>query len=132
MAITLDATTLDADLIWVERLTSPQLTQSITRDLDGHAFIEEDALLGGLPVTLAGGRNGGRVSGVMTDAELVTLRASVVANATMTLTLHDDTELTVRWRHDGPPIDADPLVPSADPQTADLYIVTLRFITVIP
>ncbi|NCC25633.1 MAG: hypothetical protein EOM25_10640 [Deltaproteobacteria bacterium] len=122
MPITLDSTTLDPNFCWSDEYDWSPVGQARAYSLSGAMVLETTAKQSGRPITLA--------NAWVTKAEVETLRALVITNGEMTLTLHDEREFDVRWDHDGPALTAVPVIEYADPADADFYEVTLKFLTV--
>jgi hypothetical protein len=124
MTITLDALTLPEDLSWSDEYSWSPVVQSAEFSLTGALIIEEATRQAGRPLTLQSPDGGAWTSRTTVDA----LRAKLSANTSMSLTLHDGRQFTVRWRHSETPLEAAPVLEGlADPDSGTLYNLTLRF-----
>lgn len=125
--ITLDAIELPENLYWQDEYRWTPVVQTREYSLTGALVVEEGIRQAGRPVTLTTPEGGGWISRTTVEA----LRATLDDEATLTLTLHDGRAISVRWRHDDIPIEAEPILPGlADPDATALYRITLRFIEV--
>lgn len=145
MAITLGALVLPSGLTWSDEHAWSPVEQATERTLSGALVLEEAVRQKGRPITLSGAQDGSqyttwiaRGQPYLGYASLESLRAALlVAEATLTLTLHDARTFTVAPRHDGEgPISVAPLpvyrsFAPANPGAASLYIVNaIRLIEV--
>ena len=125
--ITLDSITLPENLHWLDEYDWSPVEQATQYSLTGALLVDEDTKQAGRPITLTTPDNGGWATRATVDS----LRAKLQANTDMTLTLHDGREFTVRWRHGGQALNAEPVYPGlANPQDDDLYRLRLQFIEV--
>lgn len=118
MAITLGALVLPSGLIWSDEHAWSPVEQATERTLSGALVIEEATKQKGRPITLSGARDGdeyttwiARAQTYLGYASLESLRAALlVAEAALTLTLHDGRTFAVAPRHDGEgPLQVSPL-----------------------
>lgn len=132
MSITLtpdggSAIALPDDLIWADEGQWQAAVSSKTYTTTGACIIQGGIRQAGRPVTLAGQIK----HAWLTRSEWLALLAEANAFGTQyTLKFHDDSELTVQWAPGERRIDAKPVIEYADPQPADPYFATLKFITV--
>lgn len=124
MSITLDAITLPEDMNWTDEYDWSPVSQGTQYTLTGSLIVEEATKAKGRPITI------GSDDAWATKADLDALRAKLVADTDMTLTLHDGRTFTVRWRHADTPIAAKQVAAYADPASTDYYRITLRFLEV--
>ncbi len=126
MTITLDGITLPADLDWPDRYSWSPVVQSLDYSLTGAPVIQEAAKTAGREITLVGDNESAWVLKSVLDQLLAKANT---ANLVMTLTYYG-TSFNVMFRRNTSPIDAQQIVPFANPQDDDYYSLTLRFIEV--
>lgn len=115
---------LPLDMLWVDEFEWDAVEQSKQYTVTGSLIVESGAKLAGRPITLAGDEQGGWLP----RATLLSLMATAgVAGRQYTLTLRG-VEYTVMF--DTPPITASPVWGVSDPDAADHYVATLKFIEV--
>lgn len=129
MTITLDTLTLPDALLWQDEFSWPPACGSAKRTLMGRVKLHEAAISGesGRPITL------GNAHAWITRANLLTLRDwSLVRGKRMLLTLHDGATRPVAFRHhEGPVIEAAPVVEYSDPEAGDRYqLLQLKLVVV--
>ena len=125
MAISLDAITLPADLIWVDEYEHTPVKQAISTAVDGSLIIEAAAQIKGRPITLQGYDNAAWID----RATLEALRAKQYQAALiMTLTLNGDSFSVLFMQPGG--IAAKPVIDYNNPEAADWYTITLKFIEI--
>lgn len=124
--IFLDGIELSSGLIWVDEFDWTPIKQKITRTLDGSNLIQEGVMQAGRSITLKGERDLGWV----TRQQLEQLQTRLAKPENMPLTLADGRGFTVRWRQSDKPIDAVPLLRIAVPRPTDVYVVSLKLLTV--
>lgn len=125
MVITLDALTLPDDLSWADEYAWLPIVQTSEFSLTGALIVEEATRQAGRPMTLQTPEGGAWT----TRATVNLLRATLTANTSMTLTLHDARNFNVRWRHSETPLESSPVLEGlADPEDSSIYNLTLRFI----
>lgn len=126
MAISLDAITLPSDLIWVDEYAYTPVKQTINTAVNGSLVIEAAAALAGRPMTLQGGEDAAWIS--RATLELLRLK-QIQPGLVMTLTLnYGDSYNVLFMQPDG--IAAKPVIDYNNPDAADWYTVTLKFIEV--
>lgn len=120
--------TLPDGLVRMDPHSWSPVRQSVSPTIEGALWIDVSTLQAGEPITLAGGSSGDQVWGVMTRGEFAALRAMAdQAGQVFTLTYLGEA-IQVIWRHeDFPALDADAVVPFADPISTDLVVPTLKF-----
>ena len=129
MTITLTdgATAIDLspDLYWSDENAWHPVEQTVQRTLTGALIVSAATRLKGRPITLQPQTDS---EAWMTRATLDALRAmGDVAGKIMTLTLRGAQYSVIFRHHEGPAIDATPVVHFADITADDWYLVTLRF-----
>lgn len=139
MAMTLHTVDLAPDILlggdqlqWMDRFTWDPVAQEQERSLSGALLISEGVKLYGRPVTLSSnGRDGAWVT-LAIVRELEALRDQL--GIQMLLTLPTGETHWVTWnRADGVPLEAEPVLGRRrNPSDSDLYLITLRLITVAP
>lgn len=123
--ITLDAISLPPDLIWVDEYAYTPVKQTINTAVDGSLVIEAAAAQAGRPMTLQGGED----SAWIDRSTLEALRAKQYQAAlVMTLTLNGDSFSVLFMQPDG--IAAKPVIDFNNPDAADWYSVTLKFVEI--
>ena len=128
--MTLDDITLPDDLLWINEFDWNPVAQSTERSLSGALLVQEGQLSQGRSVVLSGNGEAGWVSR-LTVKNLYAL--SKAANKTMSLTLPDSRQFSVIFdRANGSGVETRQLIPFAYPDDDDLYLVTLRLLTVEP
>lgn len=118
--------TLPEDMLWPDEYAWRAVEQRQEYTITGALIVEAATKLSGRRITLAAD------SGYawMTRATLDTLFAwSALPGQTFTL-LHRGVTRTVAFDHDAGAIDASQIIDYSDPDGADDYAVTLRFIQV--
>ncbi len=126
--MTLDDITLPDDLLWINEFDWNPVAQTTERSLSGALLVQEGQLSHGRSVVLSGNGEAGWVSR-RTVKSLYAL--SKEANKTMSLTLPDGRQFSVIFdRANGSGLETRQLIPFAYPDDDDLYLVTLRLITV--
>lgn len=125
--ITLDGIALPAGLLWSDEFASGRVSQTVRRTLDGSVVVFYGELHAGLPITLESEPDAGWLT--RTQVEALALRATSPGGI-YTLNLRGQT-WRVMFRHqDAPAFEAKPVVPLANPQPGDFYLVTLKLMTV--
>ncbi|MCX7206084.1 MAG: hypothetical protein NT086_08915 [Proteobacteria bacterium] len=124
--IFLDGIELSSGLIWTDEFDWTPIKQKVSRALDGTMMIQEGVMQAGRPITLKGERDLGWV----TRLQLEQLQTRLAKAENMQLTLADDRVFTVRWRQSDKPIDAAPIRRIAVPRPTDVYVVSLKLLTV--
>ena len=115
---------LPDDLLWTDEFGWQAVEQRSRYTITGALIVEPALKQSGRSIVLAGGQNWGW----MPRATLLQLQAwSVIAGAEMTLVLRGVTR-TVLFDHAARPIEVQPVIDYADPDSTDDYVVTLRFI----
>lgn len=126
--MTLDDTTLPDDLLWINEFDWNPVAQTTERSLSGALLVQEGQLSHGRSIVLSGNGEAGWVSR-LTVKNLYALAKA--ANKTMSLTLPDGRQFSVIFdRANGSGLETRQLIPFAYPDDDDLYLVTLRLITV--
>ena len=124
----LDTIILPDDLLWINEFDWNSVEQNVERSLTGALLVQEAQLTHGRPIVLSGNGEAGWVSR-LTVKSLYAL--SKAANKTMSLTLPDGRQFSVIFdRANGSGVETRQLMPFAYPDDDDLYLVTLRLITV--
>lgn len=121
------STTLDLspDLYWSDENAWHPVEQAIQRTLTGALIVSAATRIKGRPITLQPQTEN---EAWMTRATLDALRAlGAVAGKVMTLTLRGVAYSVMFRHHEGPAIEATPIVHFADITADDWYLVTLRF-----
>lgn len=116
--------TLPDDMLWPDEFTWRAIEQKTSYGVTGALFVESALKLAGRTIEMQAGE------GVwMTRATLIALYAlAQIPGATMVLLLRGQT-FNVKFDHATNAIAATPLVDYSDPDAADQYLVTLKFIT---
>ena len=123
----LDTITLPDDLLWVNEYQWNPVEQNIDRSLSGALLVQEQNKLYGRSVVLSGGTEAGWVS----RSTVVALQAlSEMANKIMTLTLPNNTQLSVIFDRDENPVEAQQIFPFAYPDDDCQYSIRIRLLTV--
>lgn len=128
-SLTYSATTLvlPKDLLWADEFAWQQVQQSPTYSLTGALLVQAGLRLKGRPITLAGSETAAWI----TRADLLTLLAwRALPGQVFSLVVRGETARNVLFNHEAGAIDASPILDYSDPQSADLYRLTLRFIEV--
>jgi hypothetical protein len=123
--ITLDDINLPDDLIWVDEYAYTPVKQTIATAVDGSLVIEAAAVQAGRPVTLQGEDNAAWID----RSTLEALRAKQYQPAlVMMLTLNGNSFSVLFMQPDG--IAARPVIDYNNPDAADWYSVTLKFVEI--
>lgn len=127
-SLTLGAVSLPVDLEWIDEFTWSPVAQQTEVTLGGSLLVEESIQLAGRPITLRSGQNGSQVWGVIDRATLVALQAlaAEAMDGPIQLTLPDDREFEVMFRHADLAVDSRQLYHVWPPADTDLYAITLR------
>lgn len=125
---TLDDVTLPADLQWIDEALWCPVEAVKEYSLAGSLIIDEGTKLAGRPITLAGGEN----FAWSTWETVTTLMAmAAIPGSTMTLTLDDGREFSVRFDHaSGPPVIPTAIDDINPPRPEHKYFFTLKLIEV--
>ena len=127
MTITLDTTTLPADLNWVDETEWSPVEQTICHTLTGSLLVEASAKLAGRPISLGGDAEASWISRA-TVLELMAMAA--VPGKTMTLDYHGRIFVVAFRHHDPPALEAEPIVPLIPPADEDWYSLKLKLMAV--
>ena len=125
MSTTLDAVTLPEDLLWVDEYAYTPVKQTVAIALDGSQIIEAAAQSAGRPITLQGGDNYAWID--KATLELLRLKQAT-PGLQMTLILLGVSYNVLFVQPGG--IEAKPIIDYSDPDSSDLYSVTLKFFEV--
>lgn len=134
--LTLDAVDLAADpdlageqLQWTDEHQWDAVEQGQDRSLTGALIIQEGVKLYGRPITLASNDAAWFTKATVDALQALRDQAGIV----MLLTLPSGAQHYVTWnRPAGPPVEAVPLFRRVVYQADDLFLLTLRLITVAP
>ena len=118
--------TLHDDLLWTDEYRWKPIEQKTSYSLTGALLVEAAAKSSGRPITLEGGDAYGWTSRSVVDALMT---AAGIAGQQFTLTLRGVAH-TVVFDHGAGPVEATPVIDYSNPDAADLYRVTLRFLKV--
>lgn len=123
----LDGIALPAGLVWTDEFESRQVSQTITRTLDGSLVVFYGAQTRGQPITLTSEPDAGWLTRAQVEA--LALRAASPGGVFF-LELRRQ-----RWRvmfrhHEAPAFQATPLVNLAYPTSSNFYLATLKLMTV--
>lgn len=122
----LDSIQLPDNLQWTDEYDVASVLQSARRTLDGTLVTFSRRVVGGRPITLESTADMGWVPRATVDA----LRAlAQVPGATYPLELRGQGFMVMFRHQDGAALSATPLLPYAQPNPGDYYLVTLRLIT---
>jgi len=136
MSITIGSVVLDgASLpVWVDEFGrgSDLVGQVESVSITGALVIQASAQQAGRRLTLQGRREGNRVIGAVSRAELNALRAlSQVPDATYTVVLHDCREFEAMFRRtDGPAVEGEDVLDQQPVDAGDYLIPTIRMVLV--
>ena len=125
----LDTLTLSDNFVWVNEFDWSPVAQESERSLTGALVVNESLMSFGRPIVLGDGENSW-----LTLAEVKALYAlSEQMGKKMPLTLPDGRSFTVIFdRADGPPIEAQQVLPLSAPSDDHNYAVVIRLLTVAP
>lgn len=122
---------LDPDLWWSDEHRWQTVSQSVERSLTGALVIDLGVRIGGRPITLEAATND---SAWMSRATLAQLQAwEADPDLVLTLNLRGEAYSVIFRRHEGVPIEAEPVTFVADPlpgQFGDWYLTTLRLMVI--
>lgn len=118
--------TLPNDLTWPDEFTCRMVEQKTTYSVTGALLVESKAKQTGRTITL---QSDGASAWLSRTNVAALYGFAGVAGAVMTLVLRAVT-YSVVFDHANGAIDATPVVDYSDPDPADGYVVTLRFLTV--
>lgn len=114
--------TLDPDMLWEDEFKWKPVEQKTAYTITGALIVESMAKLAGKPITLSGGWLARSVLDTLTTW-------AAIPGQTMTLSLRG-VDHTVVFDHENVAVDAQPIIDYAEPDAADQYAVTLRFLKV--
>jgi len=128
MAITLDTLTLPYDLMWEDKYQWSKIKASGRYTVGGKFNIQESSVISnqGRPITLYSENAWIEHS----DVDILFTWLNTI-DKQMTLTLHDASIYTVRFRAwDSPSIEADPVKKIAELASDDEYILRLKLVAI--
>jgi hypothetical protein len=118
---------LPDDLVWIDEFEFTAVAQRTGRTVTGALYVEEVALSAGRPLTLQGGDDRAWIA----RSVLETLRTwAQTPNTLLTLNLRGTDYSVVFDRQGGKPVEARAVMPLADNDPADAFVVTLHFLVV--
>ena len=119
---------LSGDLEWADEFGWSPTAQQAEVTLGGSLLIEESAQLAGRPITLRSGQAGQSYWGLADRATVLALQALAdePRDEPLQLTLPDEREFNVLFRHGDLAVEARPLRHVWPPESSDLYLLTLR------
>lgn len=123
----LDGIALPAGLVWTDEFESRQVSQTITRTLDGSLVVFYGAQTRGQPITLASEPDAGWLT--RTQVEALALRAASPGGVFL-LQLRGRLWSVLFRHHEAPAFQAIPLINLANPSPTDFYLATLKLMTV--
>lgn len=126
--LTLGPTTVDIsdDFDWPDEYSWPKVATQKTYSVTGALLVETNTRQTGRPITLAGNES----TAWMPRIDLVTVREFFeTPGAEMTLDFRGQT-FNVMFDHEAGALEATPVADFAEPDDADYFFVTLRFIEV--
>jgi len=120
--------TLPDDLQWTDEFDYDTVEQAVERSVTGAQIIHIAVKTGGRPITLESGDRYAWISRATVDA----LRAlAATPDDDLTLTISVGRVLNCRFRrHDGPAIEAKPVMHMAPAESTDRYLLTLRLMEI--
>ena len=119
--------TLPIDLLWTDEFSWPAVEQRTQYSITGALLVEAAVRQAGRTITLSGGPSWGWIS----RATLVTLQTwTELPGQQFALVVRGEAARTVMFDQSQQPIEAQPVIDYSDPDNADDYVVTLRFIEV--
>lgn len=117
--------TLSPDLKWSDEFNWHPVEQTAERTITGALIVQTAQRVLGRPITLAPDAEN---AAWMPKATLDTLRAwAAVAGREMTLNLKGTSYPVIFRHHDGPAVEAEPVIFYSDPDGDDWFLITLRF-----
>lgn len=125
--IILDGIPLPAGLLWSDEWTANRVAQTVRRTLDGGFVVFYGQRAGDLPITLESESDAGWLTRAQVGA--LALRAASPGGV-YSLTLRGESRQVMFRHHEPPAFEARPLVPVANPQAGDFYLVILKLMTV--
>jgi hypothetical protein len=125
--ITLDGVVLSGSLQWTDRHGYSFAEQERKVTLGGKSVFYSKALQGGRPITLVATEETGWITKTMLDDLIV--RASN-PGLVYTLNFHGEVHQVIFRHEDSPALDFAPLQPRAQQLSTDVYIGTLKLITI--
>lgn len=127
MAIILGTTTLNPNMVWVERFSYSQVIQEVQTTLDGSPVVYTRNRQNGMPITLLAMDDQGWLTKDMADA--VQLVAQT-AGAILTLTLGAETFTVIFRHHEAPAVSLRPLLIRAVPLPEDYFVGEIKLMTI--
>jgi hypothetical protein len=116
--------TLPIDLHWSDEFDWHAVEQSVDRSLTGGLIVQTQARDGGRPITL---RPEDSNSAWMTRSMLETIQGwAAISGLELSLTIRGVARTVVFRHHEGPAVEARPVVHFNEVDGTDYYVVTLR------
>jgi len=125
--ITLNGILLSAELQWTDEWTAQGVAQTVRRALDGSPVIFYAGLAMGRAITLESAADAGWLTRTQVEALAVLAESP---GAIYPLLLRGQSHAVMFRHQEAPAFEARPLVPLANPQAGDFYLVTLKLMTV--
>jgi hypothetical protein len=122
-----DTVVLPDDLLWVDEFDWARVEQRSEHTISGALLIEAAARQAGQPITLQAGAD---YAWTLRSDLLLLAAWKALPAAVMALVLRDAAPVNVVFDHARNAVEARPVVDYAEPEAADPYVVTLRFIKV--
>ena len=123
-----DSVDLPADLFWSDEFSWSPVEQSTERSVTGSLIVQTSERIGGRPITL---EPDGDDSAWITRADLEQLQAwASVPGLELELSLRGQIRTVIFRHHDGPAIEAKPLMHFEDVQPTDNYLATVRLMEI--
>jgi len=127
MAIILGGTTLNPNMVWIERYAYSPVVQDVQMTLGGNPVIYSQELQAAAPITLVALADQGWLTKAMADAVQISANQ---AGAQFSLTIGAE-NFTVMFRHhDAPAVSLQPLITRAVPLTGDYFVGEIKLMTV--
>jgi hypothetical protein len=127
MAIILGATTLNPNMIWVERYGYSKVIQEVQVTLDGSPVVYTRTWQAGMPITLVATDEQGWLTKDMADAVQTSAQTP---GAIYTLTIGAETFSVIFRHHEAPAVALRPLLLRAVPLPEDYFVGELKLMTV--
>lgn len=127
MAILLGNTTLNPNMVWVDRYAYSPVVQEVQTTLDGYPVVYTRSRTAGMPITLVALEDQGWLTKAMADAVQT---SALLPGAVFELVIGDETFSVVFRHHDAPAVIFRPLITRAVPLPEDYFVGEIKLMTI--
>ena len=126
MAIVLGGTTLNPNMVWVERYSYAPVIQDVQMTLGGNPIVYSQLVQAGFPITLISLQDQGWLTKAMADAVQISANT---AGGQFALTIGSDSFTVMFRHHEAPAVTFRPLITRAVPLTGDYFVGEIKLMT---